>query len=300
MANFYEKYIKLRKDQKIDLTDIENRTKINIKYLEAIENGNFDIIQTPYLRLFLKAYINEIGGDSDVAIGELTEFLLKKDLPKSKPIEKLESDKPVPKKKKEIIKKNQPSPPKVENKFNKFQDIVPEKTDKITVNKNILSSNLLKGILFVAFWIIAVVLIRNFTLNSNEGNVTESNNQHTENVTDYTSFEQLQADYYEVSSQQTAVEQSLPLVIKVVSNSNLGIVAIQDSTESNNISITAGDQQTFNFSNELELLLNHSDGVYIFINGDSVKDIRSQSEPVKLQFLIEPKSVMIKHYSKTS
>ena len=42
MNNFFEKYKKLRKDQKIDLTDIENRTKINIEYLEALETGSLD------------------------------------------------------------------------------------------------------------------------------------------------------------------------------------------------------------------------------------------------------------------
>ena len=42
MSTFFEKYKKIRRDQKIDLTDIENRTKINVKYLEAIESGNFE------------------------------------------------------------------------------------------------------------------------------------------------------------------------------------------------------------------------------------------------------------------
>ncbi len=42
MTNFYEKYKKLRQDQKIELVDIESRTKINIKYLQAIETGDFD------------------------------------------------------------------------------------------------------------------------------------------------------------------------------------------------------------------------------------------------------------------
>ena len=90
MGKFYEKYIKLRKDQKIDLADIENRTKINIKYLEALETGNLNIIQNPYTKLFLRAYINEIGADPDIAISEFSEYLLKKDSPKSKETEKTE------------------------------------------------------------------------------------------------------------------------------------------------------------------------------------------------------------------
>ena len=79
MSTFFEKYKKIRREQKIDLSDIENRTKINVKYFKAIESGNFEVIQQPYLRLFLKAYINEIGADPDIAIDELTEYLLRKD-----------------------------------------------------------------------------------------------------------------------------------------------------------------------------------------------------------------------------
>ena len=93
MNNFFEKYKKLRQDQKIDLADIENRTKINIKYLEALETGSFDLIQAPYTRLFLRAYINEIGGDPDLAISELSEYLLKKDSSKTTDTEKTEQKK---------------------------------------------------------------------------------------------------------------------------------------------------------------------------------------------------------------
>ena len=75
MTKFFEKYKKIRLDQKIELVDIENRTKINVKYLEALESGNFDLVQGPYLRLFLRAYINEIGADADTALSELSEYL---------------------------------------------------------------------------------------------------------------------------------------------------------------------------------------------------------------------------------
>ena len=109
MTNFYEKYKKLRQDQKIELVDIESRTKINIKYLQAIETGDFDLIHGPYIRLFLRAYINEIGADPDVALSELSEFVLKKEGHESKEVEIVDSDKSTSK---EETKEIQPPPVK--------------------------------------------------------------------------------------------------------------------------------------------------------------------------------------------
>ena len=56
-------------------TEISERTKINISYLDAIESGSFSEIETPYLRLFLRAYAEEIGGDSQRSLEQLDSFL---------------------------------------------------------------------------------------------------------------------------------------------------------------------------------------------------------------------------------
>ena len=53
---FYSIFCETRKSQDISLNDIAEKTKINIKYLEAIENGDFDILPFVYIRLFLKTY----------------------------------------------------------------------------------------------------------------------------------------------------------------------------------------------------------------------------------------------------
>ena len=66
MASFYIELKELRKSKEISLDQIHQRTKINMRYLEAIEAGNFDILPIPYLRLFLRAYAKEIGGDANI------------------------------------------------------------------------------------------------------------------------------------------------------------------------------------------------------------------------------------------
>jgi transcriptional regulator with XRE-family HTH domain len=293
MDNFFKKYKKLRKDQKIDLTDIENRTKINIKYLAALEAGNFDLIQAPYTRLFLRAYINEIGADPDEAISELTEYLLKKDNPESEETEKTEQKKTTSdEKKKEISAQS-------DNKINKFQDISPG-LEKMSGNtRTVISPNLIKGILFIVAWVVIIIIIRNITIDNGNNDANTLTNQLIENVTNITSFERLQTDFIEISSQQTAIEQSLPLIIKIVSNKALGIVSVQDSMEVKSISIAAGDQKTYSFDTYLDVLLHHTLGITIFINGETMQDIRPQETPVRLTFSVEPKFVTIKHYSKT-
>ena len=292
MDNFFKKYKKLREDQKIDLADIENRTKINIKYLKALEAGNFDLTHEPYTRLFLRAYINEIGADPDVAISELSEYLLKRDSFKSEETENTEQKKSTSDEIKEDV-----SIPSEKNRRN-FQDVsigVEKRTENRRTN---IPPNLFKGILFLIFWVIIIIVIRNITLENKNDIPDAINNQMDDNNISFTNFQQIQADFLETSSLQTAIEQSLPLIVKIVSKNPLGLVSTQDSLEIKSFSITAGDQKTYSFDTNLDILLNHSEGVTVFINGDAIQDIRSQQNPVRLIFSIEPKSVTIKHYSK--
>ena len=76
---FYSHYKKIRRERKIALEDISKRTKIDIKYLKSLESGKFAEIPGIYVKLFFKAYINEIGCDIDEAIDSLENFLNKKE-----------------------------------------------------------------------------------------------------------------------------------------------------------------------------------------------------------------------------
>ena len=75
---FYNKYKKFRIENNIDLKDISKRTKIDLKYLQALERGKFAEIPPVYVKLFFKAYINEIGVDINEALSELDSFLNQK------------------------------------------------------------------------------------------------------------------------------------------------------------------------------------------------------------------------------
>ena len=47
MSEFYKELKELRESRKISLEEISERTKINVQYLQDIENGAFEDIETP-------------------------------------------------------------------------------------------------------------------------------------------------------------------------------------------------------------------------------------------------------------
>ena len=57
---FFEELKKHRESKKISLEEISEKTKINLNYLHAIEQGNFNVLPNVYMRLFLISYCKNI------------------------------------------------------------------------------------------------------------------------------------------------------------------------------------------------------------------------------------------------
>ena len=65
---FYDALKSHRETQNIEISEICEFTKINPKYIQAIESGDFTVLPTVYMRLFLRAYAEFIGADSVKAL----------------------------------------------------------------------------------------------------------------------------------------------------------------------------------------------------------------------------------------
>ena len=72
---FYNKFIEQRKKINKDLVDISAETKVNIKYLRAIESGDFDILPNVYIRLFLRTYSDYLELNSDEILNDYDAFM---------------------------------------------------------------------------------------------------------------------------------------------------------------------------------------------------------------------------------
>ncbi len=63
MNSFSNELRTARESKNITLADISKRTRISNKYLQAIEQGTFDVLPQTYVRAFIKAYAEAIGLD---------------------------------------------------------------------------------------------------------------------------------------------------------------------------------------------------------------------------------------------
>lgn len=61
--DYWDSLRKKRINKKISLEDLSLKTKINIRYFEALEKGDFSTLPETYIRLFLKTYAHELGLD---------------------------------------------------------------------------------------------------------------------------------------------------------------------------------------------------------------------------------------------
>lgn len=56
LKNFGDELKSLREEKGISLQQVYNKIRIDVKFLSAIENGNFDILPELYIRAFIKEY----------------------------------------------------------------------------------------------------------------------------------------------------------------------------------------------------------------------------------------------------
>ena len=70
LESFFEELKAQRESQNIEISEICEFTKIQEKYITAIETGDFNMLPNVYTRLFLKAYTNFIGADYKKALND--------------------------------------------------------------------------------------------------------------------------------------------------------------------------------------------------------------------------------------
>ncbi len=68
MEPFFEELKRAREARKISLSDIADVTLINIRFLEAIEQGNTAMLPEAYMRAFIREYATVVGLDPDDVI----------------------------------------------------------------------------------------------------------------------------------------------------------------------------------------------------------------------------------------
>ena len=274
MAPFYEELKSLREKQGIDLEEIHNRTKINLESLQALESGQFDILPTPYIRLFLKAYVIEIGGDTNETLNQLEHHL-----------NLMGRESSGESKRKRIRRSSGPSP-------KSDQKHLPPKPSRS------LRSTLTKILPIVIIWFFALIIFHKiYQVPEN----TDFSEQNIVNGTNYISEEKLLSDYKLEKSNEKAIstistEITSPFSLKIIPSQSVEYLVKEDNFHSQNFVKKSGEVSTFLIGRRLDILLNHTLGIKVTLNGEPLDDIASQPYPLRITLLSDPPILGTKYY----
>lgn len=274
MAPFYEELKSLREKQGIDLEEIHNRTKINLESLQAIESGQFDILPTPYIRLFIKAYVIEIGGNTNETLNQLEHHL------------NLMGRESSGESKRKRIRKSSGLSPESDQKH------LPPKPSRS------MRSTLTKILPIVIIWFFAIIIFHKiYRVPEN----TDSGEQNFVNGTNFISEEKLLTDYKLEKSDEKAIlsistEITPPFSLKIIPSQSVEYLVKEDTLPSQQVVKKSGEVSTFLIENRLDILLKHTLGIKVTLNGEPLDDIASQPYPLRITLLSDPPILGTKYY----
>ena len=271
MAQFYKELKELRLSKKISLEELETRTKINIKYLTAIEEGDFEILPIPYLRLFIRAYATEIGGDSDRSLDQLDSFI---------------------------------GHSTATIKTNKVKDEIKDEvqiSDKLNISGLFPSTNLklrkdiITVIILSILFIFSIIIIKKLS-NEKTHEPTVPVEQNIRKV-DLISEELLITNFTEDKFIEESLAIEPPFFLTLLSGSDIGVSIEQDTLNPYVKYLNPGTELNLEgFISKSELLFTNTTKLRIRLNGVELDPIKNYPYPLRLIIRSSPSSFTAKLY----
>ncbi len=275
MSDLHKKLKSLRRERKIDLEAIEKRTKIDLKYLKAIENGKFEILPSTYIRLFLKAYCVEIGADPVDALHQLDEL------------------NNINKKKKK--KDSTDTGENIFTKNNEAEDI--NESSKIESSKNPYQkkSEWLKGFSMILLLLFSIYIIKKIVTND-ENSSMDNNIEQISSLNPITDFELIN-DFIIDKTNSGSIDVAPPFMVKIISRKeNIWIRTETDSTLPIENILNSSNQDNFSFVKRFDLLVNPAKNIDIFWNGQLIPYLESTNYPAKINLNGITRTITIQHF----
>jgi len=261
MKDFFQEFKEHREKQSITLEEISDITKINVSFLRALEEGDFDILPETYIRLFLRAYAKEIGIDPDEAIEKLE--IAQGAISESRPKPKEQEPKDLPKP--EFTKKPQ------------FSDI--PRPSKISSRPK-STFNWPRTIALVAGFIVIIWVIKSYVSSNPDRPVPpsrtelQSRNQASRSLTaqDVISDQQFAEGQVVDQSQQSvsAINQSQNIELRFDAVARTWMRVKRDTLPNEEYLFLPQDSKTFQAQNRIELRVGNSAGAELTLNGHTL------------------------------
>lgn len=271
MAQFYKELKELRESRGISVEEISERTKINIRYLQAIEAGDFDLIEIPYYRLFLRAYAEEIGGDSERALEQLDSFMGTSTPPFQAIPNQIESHSEDP-----VI--HRPD-----------HDILSNSNQK-------LRQDLMKGGILLVVFIFAILIFKKIFNEESSAVVTKSGPV-IQNKVQSISDQDLLSNFILDQTSEVLLSVTPPFFVKLRTHEQTAYSFKNDTLPAvSNILQANWEHDLGAFINSSALLFTNTKGLTIFINGVNLNHISNYDHPLRLTIKPNPPSMAVHRY----
>ena len=272
MSDFYKDLKELRIKAGIDLEEIHDRTKISLAALRAIESGQFNKLPHTYVRLFVRAYANEIGADENLALIELEKSLSKESIDN------------------EVKKPN--------NKFlNLEQDtkkIIIDKIKPSLISAKNIRTDMVKGFALLSILIFSIYIIRQINREdaSKSPLVYPSDFEEEGPITNQV----LQNDFDLFTESVQIMEEKAPFTLKVATVERVWYKTKVDSLTFIEDILPSGDNRLYEFSDSLIVLFKYSKGLTLYLNGSSLNSYKSSSSPLRIIFSVVNKTITTQQF----
>ncbi len=239
----------------ISLEQIAAKTRLDMKFLEAIEEGNFEIMPEVYMRAFIREYAQAIDIDETAALD-------KYDLAKAG---KLKQEQKIDFEKKE------------EEKIDKIIDdtAVPVDDPNVHHERNVKKNFNLYYIVGGAVIVVLLILYLIFFTGSNASIITDQ------------SYDELISEdkpRYEITNEEknpAVLADSLKL--KINANDTTWIKYIIDSSEPKEIILLPNRSKVIMASKRFELLIGNSGGIQLSLNDSELEFSGKKGEVKKIE-----------------
>ena len=271
MAQFYKELKKLRTSRGISLEEISDRTKINIKYIKAIEAGDFINIETPYLRLFLRAYADEIGGDSQRALEQLDSFMGTNSIPLSPSFN-------------------------VKNENIEDFEFTNDSSSSSENSNQKIRKDLLKTTVLIGVFIFSMIVLKKIFNGSSSVQLTE-NGPISKIETLSISEKDLDLNYIIDNESEEILLTKAPFIVKIRALKKINYSFKNDTLNHiSNFVHSNWDQNLDPFVNQSELFFSTTIGLTLYINGVNIQNISDYEHPLRIIIKPSPPSMIIQRY----
>lgn len=256
--NIFIRLKEIRQEKNIRLEQISEKSRIQLKYLRAMEEGDLLEIPAVYDKLFFKSYIKTLGVENQDELFE--EFLKER--------QKIRIDKTTT-----------------------LIQFTPDKTD---VKSSIFSHR----VLFVGLPSVLVVIVLGLLLFNTEiiGPSAEVKVQEIDIkniVSRLEAEEKAKIDSISITQKDTLITDQSSLSLKINAQTTTWFRVVSDKRDTNEYLLKQGQGITLNASRYFEFLIGRADGLKLNLNGQNLEKLGPDSAVVSY-LLIDSKGVAVK------